>query len=160
MLVARSKSDPSSWSEDYIDNPQRLHFAGMTGYTKVLQAKGTVQANKNAVLNVTVKDDGDGIFDTAVFLEGDILMAYIVMARMMEEAYLTLLCSSKAAHSHMSMHVSTCMPICMSAQACQHTCLSTQATHFRSKLPFKLRWLRGQRLSRPVHSLPAWRTHS
>jgi hypothetical protein len=69
--LGKSRSDQSTWSADYIDNPNRLHFAGMSGYTKVLTAQGNVRANQEAVLNVTVMDNGDGIFDTAVFLEGN-----------------------------------------------------------------------------------------
>ena len=33
--LGSSKSNPATWSPDYIDNPNRQYFGGMTGYTKV-----------------------------------------------------------------------------------------------------------------------------
>ena len=67
--LGASKTQPATWSADYIDNPQRNFFAGITGYTRVLTAQGNVAANQQSVLNITVTDVGDGIFDTAVFIE-------------------------------------------------------------------------------------------
>jgi hypothetical protein len=69
--LGSSKSNPASWSPDYVDNPSRQHFGGLTGYTKVLTAQSPVQAGTQTVLNVTLRDIGDGIFDSVVFLEGN-----------------------------------------------------------------------------------------
>ena len=53
-----------------VHMPVHTHFCARTQpRTQVLTAVGIVSANQQSVLNCTVKDIGDGIFDSAVFLE-------------------------------------------------------------------------------------------
>ena len=67
--------DRSTDHPDYINNPS---FTGITadiikldGFTKVLGFEGLLQKNQTNVLSIRIKDVGDGMLDSAVFIKGN-----------------------------------------------------------------------------------------
>ena len=71
-----SKSDSSSWSNDYVNNscPGGVPFA-YTGYTTVLTAKAGTMAGQQNILEIEIMDVGDGKMDSALFLEANTLVS-------------------------------------------------------------------------------------
>jgi ELWxxDGT repeat protein len=65
---------PSTWSADYIDNPQGTGpLSGkviLDGYTKTLTFAGTLLPNAKNTLEIKIEDISDGALDSAVFLKG------------------------------------------------------------------------------------------
>jgi hypothetical protein len=62
---------------DYIDNPSLTGLAAniikLDGFTKVLGFEGLLQKNQTNVLSIRIKDVGDGMLDSAVFIKGNSL---------------------------------------------------------------------------------------
>jgi hypothetical protein len=62
---------------DYIDNPSLTGLAAniikLDGFTKVLGFEGLLQQNQTNVLSIRIKDVGDGMLDSAVFIKGNSL---------------------------------------------------------------------------------------
>ena len=62
---------------DYIDNPSVTGLAAniikLDGFTKVLGFEGLLQKNQTNVLSIRIKDVGDGMLDSAVFIKGNSL---------------------------------------------------------------------------------------
>jgi hypothetical protein len=60
---------------DYIDNPSLTGLAAniikLDGFTKVLGFEGLLQKNQTNVLSIRIKDVGDGMLDSAVFIKGN-----------------------------------------------------------------------------------------
>jgi len=60
---------------DYIDNPSVIGLAAniikLDGFTKVLGFEGLLQKNQTNVLSIRIKDVGDGMLDSAVFIKGN-----------------------------------------------------------------------------------------
>jgi len=60
---------------DYIDNPSLTGLAAniikVDGFTKVLGFEGLLQQNQTNVLSIRIKDVGDGMLDSAVFIKGN-----------------------------------------------------------------------------------------
>jgi hypothetical protein len=60
---------------DYIDNPSLTGLAAniikLDGFTKVLGFEGLLQQNQTNVLSIRIKDVGDGMLDSAVFIKGN-----------------------------------------------------------------------------------------
>jgi hypothetical protein len=60
---------------DYIDNPSLTGIAAniikLDGFTKVLGFEGLLQKNQTNVLSIRIKDVGDGMLDSAVFIKGN-----------------------------------------------------------------------------------------
>jgi PEP-CTERM putative exosortase interaction domain len=60
---------------DYIDNPSLTGLAAniikLDGFTKVLGFEGLLQKNQTNVLTISIKDVGDGMLDSAVFIKGN-----------------------------------------------------------------------------------------
>jgi hypothetical protein len=65
---------PDSWSTDYIDNSQTTgplrNEVILDGYTKRLRFVGALLPNSKNTLEIKIKDIGDAILDSAVFLKG------------------------------------------------------------------------------------------
>jgi hypothetical protein len=61
---------------DYINNPSVTGLAAniirLDGYTKVLGFEGLLNKNQTNVLTIRIKDVGDGILDSAVFIQGNV----------------------------------------------------------------------------------------
>ena len=59
---------------DYIDNPSLTGIAAnvikLDGSTKVLGFEGLLKPNQTNVLSIRIKDVGDGMLDSAVFIKG------------------------------------------------------------------------------------------
>ncbi|MBD1878648.1 MULTISPECIES: choice-of-anchor L domain-containing protein [unclassified Coleofasciculus] len=55
---------------DYINNPQGSASTQLDGYTKTLTFEGLVNKNATNTLSIKIKDVGDGIYDSAVFIKG------------------------------------------------------------------------------------------
>jgi|SRR6476661_9216992 len=59
---------------DYIDNPSLTGLAAniikLDGFTKVLGFEGLLKPNQTNVLSIRIKDVGDGLLDSAVFIKG------------------------------------------------------------------------------------------
>ncbi|MEG4527902.1 choice-of-anchor L family PEP-CTERM protein, partial [Microcoleus sp. C2D2] len=64
----------SSDHPDYIDNPSLTGLAAniikLDGFTKVLGFEGLLKPNQTNVLSIRIKDVGDGLLDSAVFIKG------------------------------------------------------------------------------------------
>jgi hypothetical protein len=64
----------SSDHPDYIDNPSLTGLAAniikLDGFTKVLGFEGLLKPNQTNVLSISIKDVGDGLLDSAVFIKG------------------------------------------------------------------------------------------
>ena len=64
----------SSDHTDYIDNPSLTGLAAnitkLDGFTKVLGFEGLLKPNQTNVLSIRIKDVGDGLLDSAVFIKG------------------------------------------------------------------------------------------
>ena len=58
----------STWDPDYVNNTDRANFCGYTGYTRKLTATGQLISGTTNVLNISVTDIHDGIYDSVVFL--------------------------------------------------------------------------------------------
>ena len=62
---------------DYIDNPSLTGLAAniikLDGFTKVLGFEGLLKQNQTNVLSIRIKDVGDGMLDSAVFIKGNSL---------------------------------------------------------------------------------------
>jgi hypothetical protein len=74
-LVPNS-GDRSTDHPDYINNPSFTGLAAniiqLDGYTKVLGFEGLLNKNQKNVLTIRVQDIGDGVYDSAVFIQGDV----------------------------------------------------------------------------------------
>lgn len=74
-LVPNS-GDRSTDHPDYINNPSFTGLAAniiqLDGYTKVLGFEGLLNKNQTNVLTIRVQDMGDGIYDSAVFIQGNV----------------------------------------------------------------------------------------
>ena len=70
-------SNRSTDHPDYIDNPSLTGLAAniikLDGFTKVLGFEGLLQKNQTNVLSIRIKDVGDGMLDSAVFIKGNSL---------------------------------------------------------------------------------------
>jgi len=59
---------------DYIDNPSLTGIAAniikLDGFTKALGFEGLLKPNQTNVLSIRIKDVGDGLLDSAVFIKG------------------------------------------------------------------------------------------
>ncbi len=66
--------NPTSWSPDYINNPSGTGPLSsqivLDGYTKTLIFAGSLIPNARNTLEIKIKDIGDGILDSAVFVKG------------------------------------------------------------------------------------------
>lgn len=60
---------------DYINNPQGAGIVPtkLDGYTKLLTFEGLLNKNATNTLSIKIKDVGDGILDSAVFIKGGTL---------------------------------------------------------------------------------------
>ena len=67
--------DRSTDHPDYINNPSFTGIAAdiikLDGFTKVLGFEGLLQKNQTNVLSIRIKDVGDGMLDSAVFIKGN-----------------------------------------------------------------------------------------
>ena len=67
--------DRSTDHPDYINNPSLTGIAAdiikLDGFTKVLGFEGLLQKNQTNVLSISIKDVGDGMLDSAVFIKGN-----------------------------------------------------------------------------------------
>jgi len=74
-LVPNS-GDRSTDHADYINNPSFTGLAAniikLDGYTKVLGFEGLLKQNQTNVLTIRIQDIGDGVFDSAVFIQGNV----------------------------------------------------------------------------------------
>jgi hypothetical protein len=74
-LVPNS-GDRSTDHPDYINNPSVTGLAAniikLDGYTKVLGFEGLLNKNQTNVLTVRIKDVQDGVYDSAVFIQGNV----------------------------------------------------------------------------------------
>ena len=74
-LVPNS-GDRSTDHPDYINNPSFTGLAAniiqLDGYTKVLGFEGLLNKNQTNVLTIRIQDIGDGVYDSAVFIQGDV----------------------------------------------------------------------------------------
>lgn len=74
-LVPNS-GDRSTDHPDYINNPSFTGLAAniikLDGYTKVLGFEGLLNKNQTNVLTVRIQDMGDGIYNSAVFIQGNV----------------------------------------------------------------------------------------
>lgn len=74
-LVPNS-GDRSTDHPDYINNPSFTGLAAniikLDGYTKVLGFEGLLKQNQTNVLSIRIQDIGDGIYDSAVFIQGNV----------------------------------------------------------------------------------------
>jgi hypothetical protein len=72
-LVPNS-GDRSTDHADYINNPSFTGIAAniikLDGYTKVLGFEGLLKQNQTNVLTIRIQDIGDGVYDSAVFIQG------------------------------------------------------------------------------------------
>lgn len=72
--LAASPTGP--FNSDYINNPVNTGPASselkLDGYTKTLGWEGNLLQNANNTLVINIKDTGDGIYDSAAFLQGSI----------------------------------------------------------------------------------------
>ena len=61
---------------DYINNPSFTGLAAniikLDGYTKVLGFEGLLNKNQTNVLTIRIQDMGDGVYDSAVFIQGNV----------------------------------------------------------------------------------------
>lgn len=61
---------------DYIDNPVGTGPASsetrLDGYTKTLTWEGNLQKNAKNTLTINIKDVGDGVYDSAAFIQGSV----------------------------------------------------------------------------------------
>ncbi|HEY9302553.1 MAG TPA: choice-of-anchor L domain-containing protein, partial [Phormidium sp.] len=68
--------DRSTDHADYINNPSFTGLAAniikLDGYTKVLGFEGLLKKNQTNVLTVRIQDMGDGIYNSAVFIQGNV----------------------------------------------------------------------------------------
>ena len=66
--------DRSTDHPDYINNPSLTGIAAdiikLDGFTKVLGFEGLLKPNQTNVLSIRIKDVGDGLLDSAVFIKG------------------------------------------------------------------------------------------
>jgi Calx-beta domain/Domain of unknown function (DUF4114) len=66
--------NPTTWSSDYINNPSGTGPLSsqviLDGYTKTLTFSGNLIPNARNTLEIKIKDIGDGILDSAVFVKG------------------------------------------------------------------------------------------
>jgi len=74
-LVPNS-GDRSTDHPDYINNPSFTGLAAniikLDGYTKVLGFEGLLNKNQTNVLTIRIQDMGDGVYDSAVFIQGNV----------------------------------------------------------------------------------------
>ena len=74
-LVPNS-GDRSTDHPDYINNPSFTGLAAniiqLDGYTKVLGFEGLLNKNHRNVLTIRIQDMGDGIYNSAVFIQGNV----------------------------------------------------------------------------------------
>ena len=74
-LVPNS-GDRSTDHPDYINNQSFTGLAAniirLDGYTKVLGFEGLLNKNQTNVLTIRIKDVGDGVLDSAVFIQGNV----------------------------------------------------------------------------------------
>jgi len=74
-LVPNSGYRPTD-HPDYINNPSVTGLAAniikLDGYTKVLGFEGLLNKNQTNVLTVRIKDVQDGVYDSAVFIQGNV----------------------------------------------------------------------------------------
>jgi hypothetical protein len=74
-LVPNS-GDRSTDNPDYINNPSFTGLAAniikLDGYTKVLGFEGMLKQNQTNVLTIRIQDIGDGVYDSAVFIQGNV----------------------------------------------------------------------------------------
>ena len=73
--LVRDQNDRSTDHPDYIDNPSLTGIAAniikLDGYTKILAFQGLLNKNQTNVLSIRIKDVGDGMLDSAVFIKGN-----------------------------------------------------------------------------------------
>jgi len=64
--------NPDLYHDDYVNNPAELNIANtrLDGFTKLLTFKGSLEQNSRNTLIINVKDKGDGLYDSAVFIKG------------------------------------------------------------------------------------------
>ncbi|MEG3958152.1 choice-of-anchor L family PEP-CTERM protein [Microcoleus sp. herbarium2] len=71
-----SSGDRSKDNPDYINNPSFTGIAAniikLDGYTKVLGFEGLLKKNQTNVLTIRIEDFGDGTYDSAVFIQGNV----------------------------------------------------------------------------------------
>jgi hypothetical protein len=70
-------SNRSTDHPDYINNPSLTGLAAniikLDGFTKVLGFEGLLKKNQTNVLSIRIKDVGDGMLDSGVFIKGNSL---------------------------------------------------------------------------------------
>lgn len=68
--------DRSTDNSDYVNNPTVTGLAAniikLDGYTKVLGFEGLLKQNQTNVLTIRIQDTGDGAYDSAVFIQGNV----------------------------------------------------------------------------------------
>ena len=68
--------DRSTDHPDYVNNPTVTGIAvdiiKLDGYTKVLGFEGLLNKNQTNVLTIRIQDIGDGVYDSAVFIQGNL----------------------------------------------------------------------------------------
>lgn len=68
--------DRSTDHPDYVNNPTVTGIAvdiiKLDGYTKVLGFEGLLKQNQTNVLTIRIQDIGDGVYDSAVFIQGNL----------------------------------------------------------------------------------------
>ena len=68
--------DRSTDHPDYVNNPSVTGLAAniikLDGYTKVLGFEGWLKQNQTNVLTIRIQDTGDGAYDSAVFIQGNV----------------------------------------------------------------------------------------
>jgi hypothetical protein len=68
--------DRSTDHPDYVNNPSVTGFAAniikLDGYTKVLGFEGLLKQNQTNVLTIRIQDVEDGVYDSAVFIQGNV----------------------------------------------------------------------------------------
>lgn len=64
-------TNPASYHHDFISNPAGANTqTKLDGYTKVLGFEGMLNKNARNTLTINIKDIGDGLLDSAVFIKG------------------------------------------------------------------------------------------
>ncbi|WP_446358283.1 choice-of-anchor L domain-containing protein [Coleofasciculus sp. A1-SPW-01] len=64
--------NPDLYHDDYVNNPAELNIANtkLDGFTQLLTFEGLLEQNSRNTLIINVKDKGDGLYDSAVFIKG------------------------------------------------------------------------------------------
>jgi len=64
--------NPDLYHDDYVNNPAELNIANtrLDGFTKLLTFEGLLEQNSRNTLTIKIRDEGDGSFDSAVFVKG------------------------------------------------------------------------------------------